>query len=181
MGKHRTGGMTTIGILNIIFGTLFSLVFLLMILGAGFMAAAGSAMGGEDGAAVAAGGGFLMLVGIAAFAINLMLFISGIGVLKVASVGPHPERCLRRPRRDRVQRIARCGRLLDPDAWHAGLLRRPDRPLLHAEVEDRLLLLRERAAAHGFRAGHARGAARGRAGGIGVRRDSRSRVRRETP
>ncbi|MHC4102855.1 MAG: hypothetical protein ACYS15_18220 [Planctomycetota bacterium] len=79
--------MTTIGILNIIFGTLFSLVFLLMILGAGFMAAAGSAMGGEDGAAVAAGGGFLMLVGIAAFAINLMLFISGIGVLKVAPWG----------------------------------------------------------------------------------------------
>jgi hypothetical protein len=79
--------MTTIGILNIIFGALFSLVFLLMILGAGFMAAAGTAMGGEEGAAVAAGGGFLMLIGIAAFAINLMLFISGIGVLKVAPWG----------------------------------------------------------------------------------------------
>ena len=87
MGKQRTGGMTTIGILNIIFGALFSLVFLLMILGAGFMAAAGSAMGGEEGAAVAAGGGFLMLIGIAAFAINLMLFISGIGVLKLAPWG----------------------------------------------------------------------------------------------
>ncbi|MHC4209725.1 MAG: hypothetical protein ACYTE6_00660 [Planctomycetota bacterium] len=87
MGKQRTGGMTTIGILNIVFGALFSLVFLLMILGAGFMAAAGSAMGGEEGAAVAAGGGFLMLIGIAAFAINLMLFISGIGVLKLAPWG----------------------------------------------------------------------------------------------
>jgi hypothetical protein len=87
MGKQRTGGMTTVGILNIIFGALFSLVFLLMILGAGFMAAAGTAMGGEDGAAVAAGGGFLMILGIAAFAINLMLFISGIGVLKVAPWG----------------------------------------------------------------------------------------------
>ena len=87
MGKHRTGGMTTIGILNIAFGALFSLVFLLMALGAGFMAAAGNAIGGEDGAAVAAGGGFLMFVGIAAFAVNLMLFMGGIGVLKVAPWG----------------------------------------------------------------------------------------------
>jgi hypothetical protein len=79
--------MTAIGILNIVFGALFSLVFLLMILGAGFMAAAGSAMGGDEGAAVAAGGGFLMLIGIAAFAVNLMLFISGIGVLKLAPWG----------------------------------------------------------------------------------------------
>jgi hypothetical protein len=79
--------MTMIGILNIAFGTLFSLVFLLMALGAGFMAAAGNAIGGEDGAAVAAGGGFLMFVGIAAFAINLMLFMAGIGVLQVAPWG----------------------------------------------------------------------------------------------
>jgi hypothetical protein len=87
MGERRTGGMTTIGILNIVFGAMFSLVFLMMFLGAGFMAAAGNAIGGEDGAAVAAGGGFLMLVGIAAFAVNLMLLISGIGVLKVAPWG----------------------------------------------------------------------------------------------
>jgi hypothetical protein len=79
--------MTTIGILNIIFGALFSLVFLLMILGAGFMTAAGAAMGGEEGAQAAASGGFLMLVGIASFAINLMLFVSGIGVLKVSPWG----------------------------------------------------------------------------------------------
>jgi hypothetical protein len=79
--------MTAIGILNIAFGALFSLVFLLMALGAGFMAAAGNAIGGEDGAAVAAGGGFLMFVGIAAFAVNLMLFMGGIGVLKVAPWG----------------------------------------------------------------------------------------------
>jgi hypothetical protein len=87
MDKQRTGGMTTIGVLNIVFGALGSLVFLLMILGAGFMAAAGSAMGGEEGAAVATGGGLLMLIGIAAFAVNLMLFISGIGVLKLAPWG----------------------------------------------------------------------------------------------
>ena len=87
MGEQRTGGVTTIGILNIVFGALFSLVFLLMILGAGFMAAAATAIGGEDGAAVGARGGFLMLVGIAAFAVNLMLFVSGIGVLKVAPWG----------------------------------------------------------------------------------------------
>jgi hypothetical protein len=87
MEAQRTGTMTTIGILNLVFGALFSLVFLLMILGAGFMAAAGTAMGGEKGAEVAAGGGFLMLIGIAAFAVNLMLFISGIGVLKMAPWG----------------------------------------------------------------------------------------------
>ena len=87
MGKQRTGGMTTIGVLNITFGAFFSLVFLLKILAAGFMATAGNAIGGEDGAAVAAGAGFLMLAGIAACAINLMLFISGIGVLRVAPWG----------------------------------------------------------------------------------------------
>ena len=87
MGKHRTSGMTTIGILNIAFGALFCLVFVFMILSAGFIAAAGTAIGGEDGAAVAARGGFQMFVGIAAFAVNLMLFISGVGVLKVAPWG----------------------------------------------------------------------------------------------
>jgi hypothetical protein len=87
MGTQRTSAMTAIGVLNIVFGSLFSLVFLLMILGAGFMAAAGTAMGGQEGAAVAAGGGFLMLIGIAAFAVNLMLLISGFGVLKVAPWG----------------------------------------------------------------------------------------------
>jgi hypothetical protein len=87
MGKQRTAGMTTIGVLNITFGAYFSLVFLLKILAAGFMATAGNAIGGEDGAAVAAGAGFLLLAGIAACAINLMLFISGIGVLRVAPWG----------------------------------------------------------------------------------------------
>ncbi|MHC5006861.1 MAG: hypothetical protein ACYTGF_05820 [Planctomycetota bacterium] len=79
--------MTTIGILNVAFGALFSLVFLMMILGAWFMAAAGSAIGGEDGAAAGARGGFLMYVGITAFAVNLMLFMGGIGVLKLAPWG----------------------------------------------------------------------------------------------
>ena len=79
--------MTTIGVLNVVFGGLGSLIFLLMILGAGFIAAAGTSMGGEEGAAVMTGGGLLMLIGIAAFAINMMLLISGIGVLKLAPWG----------------------------------------------------------------------------------------------
>ncbi len=87
MGKQRTGGMTTIGVLNIIFGTLGCLVFLLMILGAGFMTAAGAAAGGEEGSFIAVTGGIFMLLAIAGFAGNLMLFISGIGILKMASWG----------------------------------------------------------------------------------------------
>jgi hypothetical protein len=79
--------MTTVGVLNIIFGALGSLVFLLMILAAGFLTGGGGVIGGEEGAAMMAGGGILMLIGIAAFAINMMLFISGIGVLKVAPWG----------------------------------------------------------------------------------------------
>ena len=79
--------MTTIGVLNIIFGAMMSLVFLLMVVGAGFMTTAGASMGGEEGAAFATGGGILLLIGLAALAINLMLFISGIGVLKVAPWG----------------------------------------------------------------------------------------------
>jgi hypothetical protein len=79
--------MTTIGILNVAFGALFSLVFLMMILGAWFMAAAGSAIGGEDGAAAGARGGFLMYVGITAFAVNLMLFMGGgLGVIVYAAL-----------------------------------------------------------------------------------------------
>ncbi|MHC4141176.1 MAG: hypothetical protein ACYSUF_04580 [Planctomycetota bacterium] len=118
--------MTAIGILNIAFGALFSLVFLLMALGAGFMAAAGNAIGGEDGAAVAAGGGFLMFVGIA---------------------GPHPEPRLWRARRRRVRRIAHRQQRLDPLPWHAGLQLRSGRPVFHGELEEHLLLRREQSAA----------------------------------
>lgn len=94
MGKHRTGGMTTIGVLNIIFGALGGLVGLLVVLGGGFMAGGGATMM-SDGTAegdmmtggLAAMGGFVMLLGLGMLTINLLLLISGIGVLKVAPWG----------------------------------------------------------------------------------------------
>ncbi len=86
--------MTAIGVLNIIFGALYGLVGLLMVLGGGFMAGGGammstegSAEAGAMGGGMAALGGFVMLIGIGALAINLLLLIGGIGVLKVAPWG----------------------------------------------------------------------------------------------
>ena len=87
MSNQRTGGMIAIGVGNIIFGAIFSLFGLLIVLGGGLMAAAGAAEGGEVGSVAAAGGGIMLLVGVAALAINLVLFISGIGILKMASWG----------------------------------------------------------------------------------------------
>jgi hypothetical protein len=79
--------MTAIGILNIVFGALGTLIFSLMVLGAGFLTAAGASSTTEEAGMLAMGGGILMLIGVVGLAINLMLLASGIGVLKVAPWG----------------------------------------------------------------------------------------------
>ncbi len=81
MAMQRTGGMTTIGILNIIMGAFFGLLCLLMVIGGGVLLSTGGAIGGTDGLMAAAGGRFVMLVGIVGTVIWTMMLISGIGVL----------------------------------------------------------------------------------------------------
>lgn len=85
--RNRTGSMTAMGILNIVFGALGTLVFSLMMLGAGILTAAGTSSTTEEGGMLAMGGGILMLIGVVGLAINVMLLASGIGVLKVAPWG----------------------------------------------------------------------------------------------
>jgi uncharacterized membrane protein len=87
--------MTTVGILNIVFGSIGALLSVLVVLGGGLLAAAGgAAMGAENGTesaefggAVAAGGGLIMLIGIVGIACWTLLVASGIGVLKVRPWG----------------------------------------------------------------------------------------------
>ncbi len=84
---HRTGSMTAFGIMNIVFGALGTLMFALMVLGAGLLTAAGTSTTTEEGGMLAMGGGILMLIGVVGLAINVMLLAAGIGVLKVAPWG----------------------------------------------------------------------------------------------
>ncbi len=94
MNKQRSGGMTAIGILNIIFGSLGSLGSLVMILGGGLLAAGGSAMEaqmGPDaegfGEFAATGGAIFMAIGVAGLLTWVALLVSGVGVLKLAAWG----------------------------------------------------------------------------------------------
>ena len=86
--------MTTIGVLSIILGSLGVLLALLVSLVGGLLAGAGSEMAGtgfvegeQFGTTVAMGGSIILLIGIATLGINLMLLISGVGVLKMAPWG----------------------------------------------------------------------------------------------
>ncbi len=88
MGHKRTGGMTAIGVLNIVFGSLGALFALLIVLGGGIVAALGAGAEAEFGAdaqgaaaASATLGGIVILVGLVALIANAVLAISGIGVL----------------------------------------------------------------------------------------------------
>ncbi|MHC5023791.1 MAG: hypothetical protein ACYTGG_07755 [Planctomycetota bacterium] len=88
MNNQRTGGMTAIGILNIIFGSLGTLGSLMLVLGGGLLAVGGAAMEAEMGAeaegmgaAAAAGGGMIMIIGLVG------AVVGGIGVLKCAPWG----------------------------------------------------------------------------------------------
>jgi hypothetical protein len=89
MNTQRNGGMTTIGVLNIVLGAIGSLMALLVVVGGGFLAAAGAAdsSGSELGSAAAAGGGMLMILGLVGLLCWAMLAFSGIGVLKLAPWG----------------------------------------------------------------------------------------------
>jgi hypothetical protein len=95
MQTQRTGGMTAIGILNIIFGSLGSIMSLLVIVGGGIFAALGGAGmaadnqgGGDSGAgAVAAVGAIVLVIGVLMLLCNVLLMVAGIGVLKLAPWG----------------------------------------------------------------------------------------------
>lgn len=94
MDSQRTGGMTAIGVLNIIFGSLGTLLCLLMVVGGGLLAAGGAAMEAELGAeaeglgaTAATGGAIVVLIGLAGAVAWILMFVGGIGVLKVASWG----------------------------------------------------------------------------------------------
>jgi hypothetical protein len=86
MTPNRTGGMTAIGILNIVFGSLGSLFSLLVLLGGGIIAASGTAAG-SSGTTAAAGGGLIMLVGLVFLACWATLVFAGIGVMKMTHWG----------------------------------------------------------------------------------------------
>jgi hypothetical protein len=92
MSMQRTGGMTTIGNQNIVFGAIGALLSLLAVLGGGFLAAMGTAAESSGdaegmGTAVAAGGGLIMIIGVVALACWAMMMFAGIGVLKMAPWG----------------------------------------------------------------------------------------------
>jgi hypothetical protein len=97
MNQTRTGGMTAIGILNIVFGCIGCLFALVTVLGGGLLTALGTAAGesgAETGAEFAAGGGevaaaggAIMLFGLFGLAVGVILFVAGIGVMKVAPWG----------------------------------------------------------------------------------------------
>ncbi len=88
MGNKRTGGMTAIGVLNIVFGALGALFAILIVLGGGMVAAMGAGMEAEFGAefqgataSTASLGGIMAIVGIVAFGASAAMVFSGIGVL----------------------------------------------------------------------------------------------------
>ena len=90
----RTGGMTAIGVLNIVFGSIGTLMSLLVVLGGGLLAAGGAAMEAEMagetegmGTAVAAGGGLIAVMGIVGVVACATMIVSGVGVLKLAPWG----------------------------------------------------------------------------------------------
>lgn len=94
MPTPRTTGMTVIGILNIVFGSLGSLMMVFVVLLGGLFAAGGAQLAGDGtaegqgvGAMAAAGGGLVMLIGLIGLACWMLLLVSGIGILKVAPWG----------------------------------------------------------------------------------------------
>jgi hypothetical protein len=89
MEHTRTGGMITIGVLNLIFGGFRTLGALLTILAGGGIAALGAAAShnGGEGGQVAAAGGAIIGFGVFSLIIGATLFVAGIGVLRVAPWG----------------------------------------------------------------------------------------------
>lgn len=94
MQSTRTGGMTAMAILNIIFGSLGAVVGLLFLVMGGVMAAGSAAMEAELGAEAeglaeigAMGGAIMAIVGIIFIAVCVALFVAGIGLIKMAPWG----------------------------------------------------------------------------------------------
>jgi len=94
MGKQRTGGMTAIGIMNIVFGSIGTLLCLLVAVGGGVIAAASGTMEAElgpesagAGEMAATGGAIIAAIGILGALSWALLFVGGIGILKLASWG----------------------------------------------------------------------------------------------
>ncbi len=81
MVQERTRGMTIVGYLNLAIGALFALIGCLMAFaGSGFMVYSSAKAAGTPG-------DFIMLIGVATAAINLMLLAAGVGVMKMAQWG----------------------------------------------------------------------------------------------
>ncbi len=93
MATQRTGGMTAIGVVNIVLGVIGCLFSLLLLVGGGVLAAGGGdfaaqAGGGENFGMMAQGAGLtVMVIGLVGLVTYLLTMISGIGVLMMRSWG----------------------------------------------------------------------------------------------
>jgi hypothetical protein len=91
---RRSGGITAIGILNIVFGSLGAIVSLLIVIGGGLFAGAGAMVEADAGAeaegfgaAAGVAGGLIMIVGLIGLVSAAALGVSGIGVLMLRPWG----------------------------------------------------------------------------------------------
>ncbi len=93
MATQRTGGMTAVGVVNIVLGVIGCLFSLLLLVGGGVLAASGgdfAAQAGSDESfgMVAQGAGMVVvLLGLVLLVTWLLTMISGIGVLMMRSWG----------------------------------------------------------------------------------------------
>ena len=94
MATQRTGGMTAIGVVNIVLGVIGCLFSLLILVGGGVLAAAGGDIAAPAGSNESAGmmmaqgvGLLFVLIGLVSLVTWLLTMISGIGVLMMRSWG----------------------------------------------------------------------------------------------
>ncbi len=93
MATQRTGGMTAIGVVNIVLGVIGCLFSLLVLVGGGVLAAGGGdfashAGGNESFGTMAQGAGMMVvLIGLVGLVTWLLTMISGVGVLMMRSWG----------------------------------------------------------------------------------------------
>ncbi len=93
MATQRTGGMTAVGVVNIVLGVIGCLFSLLLRVGGGVLAASGGDFGAQAGGdesfgMVAQGAGMVVvLLGLVGLVTYLLTMISGIGVLMMRSWG----------------------------------------------------------------------------------------------
>lgn len=92
MATQRTGGMTAIGVVNIVLGVIGCLFSVLVLVGGGVLAAGGgdfaARSGDESFGMMAQGAGMMvMVIGFVGLVTWLLTMISGIGVLMMRSWG----------------------------------------------------------------------------------------------